>query len=253
MPSPFNTFDSQRDRFAADLIAFLGAGNVRVLVFPEPGDTTTTTDRSVAARTVTWNTSIANRLNPLGMGLGITFGDTTDYGTIPDAANLSFGDGSTDSAFSLIVLANVTNSAATRELVVKSAAGATNEEYRFFIDASDLLLLSLTDNSTSGTRGRTTSAAITMGAYRVFAATYVGSESGNGIRLYQNGAVLTSTATSSSSYTAMENLTGTLNIGSNLSSYLDGRIALVLLVAAELSPAAIYWVSRLILQHHGLV
>ena len=249
MPTVFATFAAQRAQFISDIIGFLGSSNIRLLWYPEPTDTTTSIDRSINARTITWLQSVGYRLSPLGLGHSVNFDITAIYGTTPDADNLSFGNGTTDTPFSILVLANAGATGALRTFVSKAT------EYRFRIEVNDTLTLTLLDNSAGASVSRDSTAAVTLGAWRVFGAVYDGREGATataGARLYSNGVMLSSSTTSVGTYTAMENLTGSLVIGSDLSNHYYGDIAMVLIVATELPPTAMYWLSRLILQHHGV-
>src|SRR5688500_10685499 len=99
-----------RAAFIVRLIGILG--DVRLLWLPKAADTTTSITDDPSFRTVTWDATVASRLSSLGRGTSQSFvAASSQYGTTPDTADLSFGDGAADSAFSIIAFANVTDTA----------------------------------------------------------------------------------------------------------------------------------------------
>lgn len=230
-----------RAEFISRMSGLLGA-NQRLLYVPNGTDTTTSVESSTVGRTITWDATIAARASALGNGYGQSFNGTTQYGSMPDADDMSFGDGSTDQAFSCLALANVTDTAAGRDILLKWSGGATLREWAFILTASDTLRLDLFDESTDGAPNRASDAAITQGSWCLFGATYDGrggATAADGITLYANGAVIASTATNSGTYTAMENLTiapaiGARNAGT--AGFYAGSLAMVALT--QKSPTA---------------
>ncbi len=178
------------------------AGDIRVFWLPNPTDTTTTRDESPYNRVITYDSSIAARLTTLGLGPVVSLNGTSNSGTTPDTANLSFGNGVTDQPFSIAVLANVTDSAANRVFSTKVT------EYQFDIHSGDQMFLGLEDNSAAAFSFCTSNSAISMGGFRLFSATYDGrggAAAASGILLYQDGVVLASGVSNDPTYVAMEN------------------------------------------------
>jgi hypothetical protein len=243
--------DQLRERFLGNVMALVG--DTRVLWTPKPTDTTTALEESLNGRTITWDATVAARLSALGNGYAQSFvSGSTQYGTAPDAANLSFGTGAVDSSFSIVVLANVSDTAAIRAIVSKF--DVTAREWRLAVDASDKLALALEDESVPAQPNRTSDAAITQGSWHLFGATYdvtagSGATAANGITLYQDGAVIASTATNVGTYVAMENGTGLLEISghtAHTANLYDGSLALVIVCAGALSASQFWALKRLV-------
>ena len=167
------------------------------------------------------------------------FGGTNEYVSIADSDTLSFGDGSTDSAFSLAAWINPDTVTGFRIL---SKCTSTNAEYVWAVDGSGDLRIWLCDNNLSNTIGiEDTSSAVITGWQHVVM-TYNGGGSNAGIKLYRNNNLLPTTGTNSGSFTAMENLEIPLEIGRlNYSgtSFADGRMDDVAVIAKELTLAEI--------------
>lgn len=242
----------RRRLLIADLARIVGATNVRAFYVPSPTEGLIVPDALVPARLWTHGATPAGRIRPLGKGAALTFNGTSDYITTPDAADLSFGTGAADSAFSIVALANVTDSAAVRLLFSKR--DTSNREYRLHLDTTDKLTLQLTDESAAAQPFRVSDAAITQAAPTLFGATYSvatgGATAANDMTLYQNGAVIASTATNVGAYVAMENLAAAGEVGSDTAhtaNFFSGSLALMLLVAANLTAnqhAALYYRCR---------
>lgn len=232
-----------RIEFARRIHGIAGFGNARLVVTPRSGDTTTTIDLSPSGRIVTWDGDISSRLTRSGRGWFQSFNGTSQYGTMPDAPSMSFGNSLVDSPFSGVVLANITDTAAYRVMLAKYNFGAGNPEYAFQIrDTDDALMLLLADKSTGNTAVRASSAAITQGSPRTFHWSYDGgggATAGNGIVLLQDGATIASTATNGASYVAMEDTSAAPSIGALADglSFFAGSIGFAAVFAGYLSPA----------------
>lgn len=242
-----------RQAFVAQLAAI--CGDTRLLWLPKGDDTTTTADASLNARTITYDATIAAQLAQLGFGNKVSFDGSSDFGSTPDQANLSFGDASADSAFSVIALAKVTNTAASRAIAVKYNAAGTAREWEFRITAGDLLYMGLYDESVDVAPNRTSDAAITQGSWAMLGGVYAGTggaTAANGITLYQDGLSIASTASNNASYVAMENTAAPVNIGARGSTtpeaatYFQGDLALVAVVAKALSATEMWALYQLL-------
>ncbi len=164
----------------------------------------------------------------------ILLGGIDDYVDIADNSNLSFGNGSTDSPFSISAWVKMTD--ATRFRIV-SKSGATNLEYLFSTGGSDTLVFNLYDNSTGSRIGRLYSTALTsfQGSWIHLAATYSGNGSSTGLKIYLNGSRVDNTDSNSGSYTAMENTTQPLYIGKFTTTYANGNVDETAVFNSELS------------------
>ncbi len=248
---------SPRDQFLASLRA--AAGDIRALWVPKAADLLTSVDESVQKRTVTHSASLSGRLTAQGSGVVATMDGTSHDSVIADTDALSFGNSTVDQAFSIVVLANITDTAAERVLFSKYNTGGVGGEYYFTVTSADLLDLLLRDQSAAVVAQRISDAAITMGALHLYAATYSaatgGATAGNDVLLYQDGVLIASTASNNAGYVAMENLTVQAEIGSrnaNATSWLGGTAALVMVCAGVLSADRLLRIKRACNTFYGL-
>lgn len=247
-----------RNQFIAQILAI--CGDTRLLWLPKPTDTTTSTDESLNGRTLTYDATIAARLSGQGLGQMVSFSGA-QYATAPDDGGLSFGNGSTDSAFSIVVLANVTDTAGSRSLVTKAATNdfsGNAAEWEFQITSDDKLRLYLWDDSATVVVNRLSNAAITQGSPRLFAATYSGTggaSAANGIVLYQDAVVVASTATNEAAYVAMEDTGSELAIGATYTHAFNrfaGSMGLALICAKALSAHELWALKKAVNGYFGL-
>lgn len=213
----------------------------RLVYLPASGDTNTSTSLDPLSKTITHSASLAGRKTAQGYLTMASYASaSSQYSSTPNADSLRFGNGMQDLPFSVVAFVNVTNTAAQRQIVSKYT-GAGAAEYAMAINASDQLLLLLTDDSAAVNTQRTTTSAITQGQPQVFIATYSGlggATAGNGITLYGNGAVLASSASNNAAYVAMEGSTAPVEIGSVVNhslQFLDGSVGLVAICGVELT------------------
>ena len=149
----------------------------------------------------------------------VEFNGTDEEADTPGAAFWSRDDAGGANGFSIGIWANVTNTALARCLMAKFDSTSSLREWIFFIQADDTLRLFLFDESVDEDTNRDSDAAITMGSLRFFVATYDGAggaTAANGITLYEDGAIIASTATNNASYVGMEDLAGVVSLGRNI-------------------------------------
>ena len=165
------------------------------------------------------------------------FDGSDDYISIADAENLSFGDGSSDSPFSITAWIKPDASLGGFRIVSKS--DASNAEYVFSTDGSGNLRVWICDSIFSNAIGQVTSGGLTADTWQHVAMTYSGSGASLGIKLYINNAAASHTDSSTGSYTAMENHLMDVDIGrlvlSSSSSYATGHMDDVAIIGKELS------------------
>ena len=249
-----------RSRFVSEFTAI--ATDTRRLWLPEGTDTTTSTDASSVGTTITHSATCVGRFQPMGLhcrpAVGFSAG-ANPYAEMPDANDVTFGNGAADSAFSLVALAQVTDTAAARVLIAKlNDNGATGGEWYWQIDAADKLQLALWDASAAVSPNRTSDAAITQGVPKLFAATYSGAggaTAANGITLYQDGVVIASTASNNASYVAMENTASTIEIGTfvtHVASFFRGNIGLLAVCGGALTAQNLLDIKALVNRYYGL-
>lgn len=152
------------------------------------------------------------------------------YMSVGDDSSLSFGNGATDSEFSISAWIRPVD--ATNFIIAHK-----DGEYLFYINGSDQLEVRLYDDSASAYIGRSYSSALTSSEnlWRHVQFTYTGGGSAANITLYLDGARVDDTDVNSGSYTAMEDLGNALNVGFDDTNYADGRIDQLVIWGDDLS------------------
>ena len=162
--------------------------------------------------------------------------------TITDHANLSFGDGSNDSPFSVAAWIYLTPGIAVQPIITKWETA--NQEWHFELTGLETLRLRLFDQSAGAQVFINSDAALATGWHHVVA-TYDGSggaTAGNGVLLYVDGSLVDSTATNNAAYVAMEDLTADVLIGSETivsSSFFTDKLDNVAIFNAELTASQV--------------
>jgi hypothetical protein len=169
----------------------------------------------------------------------LDFDGVDDYVDLGDSDDFSFGNGTTDSPFSISAWIKMDDASAFR---VATKYENANREYLFTTDSSDRLSLALYDNS-NGTRiQRKYNTALTsfQGQWINVVGTYDGSSLSSGINIYLNGTRVDDIDGNLGTYIAMENTTQPLEIGrSNLTSFSNGKIDEVAIFNTALTPTEI--------------
>ena len=163
---------------------------------------------------------------------------TNDYIDIPDAAELSFGNGTSDEAFSISAWVNMTD-ASNFKILSKGVYNTDNGEYLFTIESDDKIKFYLFDNSAPAYVGRVYDTALTNyeGQWIHLVGTYDGrggATAEGGINIYLNGNVVDNANDKTGTYVAMENLTHAMWIGRYSTNYSEGSIADVKIIKREL-------------------
>ena len=145
----------------------------------------------------------------------LNFDGTDDFVDCGDANNLSFGDGSNDSAFSISLWIKMEGGSAVRHRFVNKMGASGDDEYYMGTTGGGGLFLALHDASTGGRIMRFgPSLNAHLNSWIHLTVTYDGSSSSNGITGYLNGSLITTWfAANSGTYTAMENTTSPLLLG----------------------------------------
>lgn len=146
---------------------------------------------------------------PGKFGSALDFDGTDDYVEISDNDIFSFGNGSTDTPFSLSVWVNWNSGVS-----IINKWGAGNAEWRLRL-SSGQLQFHLYDESEGTFIGRQYGSSISTGIWYHVATTYDGSSSASGIKIYLNGKRVDDTDSSGGggTYAAMENLAQSVRIG----------------------------------------
>ncbi len=187
-----------------------------------------------------WEGNLGNASASINMPGVLDFNGSSDYISVADHNDFSFGDGSNDSAFSVgawIKAQDLTNF----PIICKGVYNSTGEWF-FQTNSSQKLEFYLADESVADNYiGRYHNVDLTSyeNYWMHVCATYNGDESDvmGGVKLYINGKEVAGTNMSGngSSYVAMENGGGDLHIGRSASIYANGKIADVKIFNSELS------------------
>ncbi len=159
------------------------------------------------------------------------FDGVNDRINLGDSDSFSFGNGSTDTPFSLSVWVNMTD--ATKFRILNKAAGtqaSSLKEYLFSTGGDDKIIFYLYQDNESSTRiGRKyNGTALTSyeGQWIYLVGTYDGSSNVNGIKIYLNGTRIDDLDVITGTYTAMQNTTSDLGLGVLTGGgYAEGTIA----------------------------
>ena len=249
--------DQKRNEFAHAMLDVMGPAEL--LWTPQSSDTTTATDLSRNADTITWDATVEARMTTLGSGLSQVFDAADDEGDSPDSDDHSFGDGNVDDPMTIIALVQPDDGtpAADATILAKWNLDTDGElrEWRFFLTATNgYPRLELYDESANAYIGREDQTALTANAWYVLITTYDGSGANTGIAIYKDGVLVDDANSSSGTYVAMENLGGVLNVGHSLSAastpvaerFWDGDMALLGLCRKALTIDEVWTVQHLI-------
>lgn len=169
----------------------------------------------------------------------ISLDGSNDYLSVSDHDDFSFGNSTSDSAFS--VSAWIKMDDATKFRIFSKQTNSSNIEYVFGVDGLDRLGVNLYDAATSKFRG-VYSASIQSyeGSWIHVVMTYDGtggSAAYNGMELYLNGSLLSTSNNSGGGYTAMHNTSTDVWIGGAnfVPDYANGKIDEVAVFSAELT------------------
>lgn len=154
-------------------------------------------------------TDVADQLSP-GRGRAINCTVPNDI-SVSDNDLLSFGNGTTDTDMSIVARVKMTDATKFR-ICSRGVNSSTDFEYYYVATAADTLAFLAKDVSTAGYVSRNTTDTVTAdeGTWVRLAVT----KTGTTINHYRNGTVMAMGSATVSSYTAMENGTGSLYIGS---------------------------------------
>ena len=172
----------------------------------------------------------------------IAFEGTDDYIDCGDSDELSFGNGTTDSPFSISLWVKLSTVGSIQGLISKINSG--NSEYFMKFHTDDYIWLRLFDSDDGGKIGvKTTGINFAINTWYHVVATYDGTDDKAGLNIYVDADDLTS-RTSSGTYNSMSNTSAPLTLGvqQSTSQYLNGKLDEVTLWNVELSAAQ---VSRL--------
>jgi hypothetical protein len=255
-----NLLNKAKGDVISSIYSIVGATNIKGLwLFDQYGASTAVTDRGLLAHNITLSAN-GSTLTPgiAGLKRYTTFTGTEDF-TIDDNNDFSFGDGSTDTSFSTLVLIKpVAHSGIFLLAKDQQITGTVNREWGFWQDGSYKLNYYNFDQSASADISiRSNSTYNGSGYWQTYCTTYDGSSLASGMKLYANGVVVASTDISSGSYTAMENGVATIgnyykNSAGTKLSMSKGQMGLSLIVAGELTAAQVKQLDVLLRSYSGV-
>ncbi len=138
-------------------------------------------------------------------GSGLNFDGINDDARFPDSDNYTFGNATSDIAFTVSEWVNVSNNI-SHYLVDKS------NEWQLRLGSDGRIICTLQDNSTGGYIGRNSSAGISANVWHNVACTYDGSRTSAGVRIYVDGVRVDNANETSGTYVAMENQSTSVHI-----------------------------------------
>ena len=170
----------------------------------------------------------------------LDFDGTNDYIDCGDSDDFSFGDGSTDSPFSVSAWVNP-DAVEYAGIVAKYVTGGW-EWLLYLLDNNFLKFLLLNNNTSGNSIGLTTDVAIPINTWTHVSATYNANGEPNGIDLYINGSLQSLvTESTSGTYQAMTNTTAPLQIGTWNGNFrpINGQISNVSIWDVKLTPTQV--------------
>jgi hypothetical protein len=181
--------------------------------------------------------SIDNNAYPSVYKSSLNFDGNNDYIDCGDSNTFTFGNGTTDSPFSISAWINMDDATQFR---IASKAGSNGNEYFLTNGGDDKLNFILYDTDSGGAgdiRAKYDTALTSyQGQWIHVVGTYSGVNKQNGLELYLNGNPLTTLKVLNTPYTAMNNTTQPFEIGrSASSSYSNGKVSNVSVFNTELT------------------
>lgn len=263
------TITQDRYRFAeSDLLKkfydIVSITNVRRLIFFDAVNSDTVlTDKSTNKQNATLSLSASSLDQSISGKLRVlNFNASSDYWEFADADDLSFGNGSVDSKFSIISCINP-NNVTTKDIFSKYniTTAQVKTEYRFtFTSANKLQFLLYIPTSANTNISNLYNTALTgdIGSYHTYVATYDGSKVNTGIKLYRDGSIVSDTPNSGGTYSGMNNTTqvpGNYNINASgaktaIGSYSASFFAVI---SDELSQTQITAIDTLLRRYVGVI
>ena len=237
-----------RAEFISRMVKIVGP-DIPLWWLPTVSETTTSTDVGAPAGSgktltyskdvTTWDTSIKYR----GEGVAIKFDGTDEELDAADSADLS----NTLDAMTWLAITNFTD--ATSSTIIGRMDLTTASEVRewlFMADSADKLTMEIWDESVPARIGQTSVDTLTEDEWAMYAATYDGGTASSGVNLYKNGVLINSDADETGTLVSGENLATVTSIGDYEGTggtnvdFFDGSMAMVMVVAAELSAAQLF-------------
>ena len=148
-------------------------------------------------------------------GKALSF-DGNDYLNVSDSDDFTFGNGTTDSPFT--VSAWINTSDATQGTIVgkfDDTSGDQKREFLLYLSSSDYLTFEINDETAGGYIARSWATAFPENTWHHVLGVYDGSGVESGIKIYVDGVQKDDTSSSSGSFTAIQNTTSSVEIGAH--------------------------------------
>lgn len=165
------------------------------------------------------------------------FNGSTSKILISSPVGLSFGNGTTDSPFTISFWIKSNDLSSNPRIFDKrNISNSSDKEYRVII-VSSLLSFTVFDDSSGANIGKRTINTIPLNTWVHFTLTYDGSSSLSGINIYINGSSETTTDIANGTYTAMESLGEPVTIGKDaqFTNTLSGQMDEIIFWSKELT------------------
>lgn len=257
--------EQSRDRFYSDLFAIMG--DVRLFHNYESGDTTTSTDRSRHAATITYSKDVTTFDTPpkrLGSGYYVDLDGVDEEADSPDAARLSFGDGTNDEPFTIIALVNPDDTTPTAQATIFGKWNLDTDgqlrEYVCYLSATNgYPTMELYDESANASIGRADNTALTAG-WRLLGFAYDATIVSAGVHVFVDAAELDDADVAGGSYIAMENTTAVAMVAHRLSAastpvaeaFFAGGIAFIAVCQGALSAHEMWQIKERVNAYYDL-
>ena len=244
-------------QFVADLLQALR--DCRFLWLPRLTDGATSTDRTRRAAAITWSERPAEFdtiPTALGAGAAVAFNGTDERGEAPASAAYSFTSGGVDDPFSVAALVRP-DAARAGCVAAKHKSGEKGAEWEVSFGASGYPRFEVHDGTRAKAIGRERRTAWTPGVWGLLLATYDGSGSAAGVRLYLDGARVDDANASAGVYGAMRATAAPLCIASRKAAGADaaffhGALAMVAVWGSHCSADDAWRLTALTGAHFGL-
>ena len=168
---------------------------------------------------------------------GATYIDCTDNDMF------SFGNGTTDSPFSVSFWTKLNSVTGTQPFLSKDTTSPNREwAISIFSDSSNGVRIFLKDQGGNNQQSIDSSTALTTGVWYHITTTYDGrggSDAADGLSIYINGSLDTPTNIAKATYTAMSNTTAPVYIGKYSTSEINGKIDETAIFNTELTSAQV--------------
>jgi hypothetical protein len=211
---------------------------------------TTITDYTRNINAITASESVATWYNFKGRATYYNINGTDEYLSRADDPDFTFGDGTTDSAFSVVALVSP-DDVTSRTIVCKWNENTPAREWRLYFDASGYPSFELYDESEDTYIGREDQTAFptTANLWRVLVATYDGSSTSAGCKIYIDGVQTDDANSENGVYVAMEDTASLLYIGCKYGAaardeFYDGKMTWVCVTAKELSADEVWSLTQ---------